>query len=301
MVDEQAGATPQGQPYNDIPYGNYTLQPGQLPLQIRTATDADSKPHVTWVCPMCGGPVQAQELREPIVIGLMRVEPPKLKSFFVSCDCGMSHAGSADGTTGCGFSFMLPLEVATGRVAPPQPVGNDLLPWAAQMNAKDLSALSDLRSSASSWAGSLATALGAVSLSAILTGSKTFSGLASTPAHWGEVFFILAGVMALIATGLALYTAQQTSLSPYGADPKRYRDWATRPVEQGIERLHWSQVLAVAAVAAALASAGILFFGPQAASTPTRIDVSGTKLCQAGSSTTTAPPAGTGFVLECGK
>lgn len=174
--------------------------------------------------------------------------------------------------------------------------------WNAQLKAKRLSALDDLRSSASSWAGSLATALGAVSLSAVLTGSKTFSGLATASAHWGEGTFIAAAVLALAATALALYTAQQTKLSKFKKDQQTsYAEWSVKQVTDGFKRLHRSQFLAALAATMALVSAGFLFFGTQAPSTPTTVDVGGTTLCKAGTTTVAKPTSGTGYAIECQK
>jgi hypothetical protein len=135
----------------------------------------------------------------------------------------------------------------------------------------------------------------------LLTGPKTFSSLSPTPAIIAEVAFVVAGVLALLATALALRTSQRTRFGFFGDDPQGYQARAIREVIRGSRHLQLSQGLAASAAAFSLIAAGFLFFGSKATSPLTTIQVNGTTLCKGLEPSSTKASTGVTYFLECSR
>ena len=151
--------------------------------------------------------------------------------------------------------------------------------WATKARDEEVAALSNLRGTAEKWAGALTTALGVVSLAALLQGPKVFSPLTKGSRDAAKVAFFLAGLAALIAIVMATLAAQQSRERILGRSGTQYKDWSNAQVKRWAFWLSVSRWLAALAAAAVLVSAFLLWFGERATARPTVIDGRGSALC----------------------
>ena len=170
--------------------------------------------------------------------------------------------------------------------------------WAARARDEEAAALSNLRGTAEKWAAALTTALGVVSLAALLQGPKVFNPLTKGNRDVAKAAFFVAGVAALVAIVMATLAAQQSRGQILGRSGSDYRQWSKAQVKRWTFWLSFSRWLAALAVTCVLVSAALLWVGERTAATPTVIYGRGSALCGGAAST---QPAATGsdYVIRC--
>jgi hypothetical protein len=183
----------------------------------------------------------------------------------------------------------------------PAPVTAEDRAWAAKAQELELGALAAMRASAEKWAAALTSALGVVSLTALLVGPGVFKHLSDGDKKAAEVAFFVAAILTLVAVGLATLAAQAVRTRIIGHSGHDFKRWATRQIDAWHPALLASRWLACAAVVCVFVSAGILWFGDQADSHPTVIDAQGSALCTSGSTGSITAIEGAEYLLRCRK
>jgi hypothetical protein len=171
--------------------------------------------------------------------------------------------------------------------------------WTAKAQELELGALSAMRSSAEKWAAALTSALGVVSLAALLVGPGVFKHLSPSNKVAAEVAFFVAAFISMIATALATLAAQNARTMIVGRSGTAFKDWATKQTNKWYTALVVSRWLAGCAVLLIFTSGAILWFGDQTKEGPTVIDVQGTSLCPEASSHAVATIKGAEYLLRC--
>jgi hypothetical protein len=169
--------------------------------------------------------------------------------------------------------------------------------WAEAASKLEISALSDVRGLAEKWAAALTSALAVVGLAALIEGAKTFDKLDDPWKGLAKLSFVVAAVLALIATALATLAAQGTSKRVFIPGGSAIREYATTAVETALGFISASRWLAGAAAAAVLLAAGLLWFAPRAGSEPTVVEIQGSQLCPAGATIVRTSDAD--YVIRC--
>ncbi len=179
-----------------------------------------------------------------------------------------------------------PLTVEVEQVSAGEPID---LAWAKRVEQLQLDALPAIRASAERWAGALTALLGAVGLAALINGPGRFDGLEGSSELVGKTSFLLALVLSLIASGLAVSAAQVTSkrllLPTLGA----YRDAIEEAVSTAVTCIRISRWLALAAVLATLVAGLTLWLGDASQPATKSILIRGCAGVE-GSSSFKAPP-----------
>jgi hypothetical protein len=172
--------------------------------------------------------------------------------------------------------------------------------WTEKAQELQRDALPDVRSTAEKWAASLTGVLGVVGLAALIEGADKFASLRN-PEQWiGKACFFAAALLTLCATGFATAAAQGSGRMVWMPYSENLREDARREVKKAAARLAASRWLAGIAVAFVLGSAFALWWGRGAASSPTVIEVQGSKLCS-DSFINVKPAPGTKYVVHCRK
>jgi hypothetical protein len=152
--------------------------------------------------------------------------------------------------------------------------------WAEEADKRELEALPSIRGLAEKWAASLSGALGVVGLAALIEGADTFDRLDEPWRAIGQCGFVLAAVLALVATALAVLAAQGTAKRTFVPGGSALRDYAESAVDKALKLLAVSRWLAVGAVFSVIVAAGCLWFGAEKPGEPTTIEVHGSgELC----------------------
>ncbi len=82
---------------------SYVDQTGRFDSLQSEQAELDGKVFLKWVCPVCGGDVQTQEVHPQAVFELTQGTLPRFAAF--TCDCGRVHSGNPGNATGCGYGF----------------------------------------------------------------------------------------------------------------------------------------------------------------------------------------------------
>lgn len=145
--------------------------------------------------------------------------------------------------------------------------------WAELAVERKQEALATIRGLAEKWAASLTAALGVVGLTALIDKSATFAKLDEPWMTIAEISFVLAILLALVATAFAIAAAQGTAKRYFIPAGTALREYSEEAVSDALKRLRISRIVAALAAAAVLAAGGILWFGDEAKSKPTTIEL----------------------------
>jgi hypothetical protein len=152
--------------------------------------------------------------------------------------------------------------------------------WERYARELEREALPAMRATADRWAAGVTTLLGGAALSALLAGEDTFSGLSDGAATLGEVLFFAAALAAAVAGSAALLASIATTTRLFLPGASAYRAAQQAAVRRAARQLVVSRCAAALSVALLLASAAVLFFGPQAPDETG--ELSQLRLCQQG-------------------
>ena len=183
---------------------------------------------------------------------------------------------------------------------PPKPMSRQGRRWAELAVKRETEALPTIRGLAEKWAASLTAALGVVGLTGLIDKSETFSKLESGWKTVAEVSFVLATVLGLVATALAILAAQGSAKRYFLAGGSALKQYSKEAVDTVLTLLKWSRIVAGLAAACILIAGGCLWFGDRAAGKPTAIELpAGSQLCQGAAPSPESSEAD--FEVFCGK
>jgi len=173
--------------------------------------------------------------------------------------------------------------------------------WAVKARELELEALPNIRFAAEKWATNLTGLLGVVGLAAVIEGANVFDGLRQPWQTVGQAAFFGAALIALVATGAAIWAATEATPKVFLPGGDILRATSRAAVENAVKRLALSRVLAGVAVSFVFVSAACLWWGEESKGRPKIVDATGTALCGPGSARAPKPPAGTDFALRCSR
>lgn len=172
--------------------------------------------------------------------------------------------------------------------------------WAEKADKLELESLATIRGLAEKWAASLATALGVVGLAALFEDAGKFDKLEPTWALVAQVSFTAAALLALLATALSIAAAQGTAQRTFVPGGTALREYSKKAVDDALDWLKCSRILAGIAAAAVLVAGYCLWFGEQAKDSATVIELpANPELCASGRAVSRPDAPDADFVVRC--